>query len=101
MKPQSSDRDDMEITFDKNGRMNYHPDFHARHKMPWTTHERSFIIKNYNLIGPEECSLTLERTMRSVMQFASRLRKDGYMEIPKKRGYFKRTINKKGVGGNE
>lgn len=67
------------VTFDKYGRMQYHPDFHANHKKPWKTSEQKFLIDNYEKIGPEETSLALERTIHTVMTKATKLRKQGIM----------------------
>lgn len=68
-----------DITYDKYGRMQYHPDFHANHKKPWTTSDQKFLIENYEKIGPEETSLALERTIHTVMTKAAKLRKQGLM----------------------
>ncbi len=50
------------ITYDRYGRMNYHPDFHANHGKPWSTTDQKFLIDNYELMGSEEISFSLERT---------------------------------------
>lgn len=67
------------ITFDSYGRMNYHPDFHAKHKSPWTTADEKYLIEHYEKIGPEEMSLTLERTIHTIMTRVYQLRKKGLM----------------------
>lgn len=69
-----------EITFDKLGRMNYHPDFHAKHKTAWTTADQKFLIDNYESIGPDEISFALERTIHTIMTRAYELRKKGLMK---------------------
>jgi hypothetical protein len=63
------------VTFDKYGRMQYHPDYHAKHGQPWTTKDEQFLIENYVKIGPEETSFALERTIHTVMTKAAALRK--------------------------
>lgn len=81
----------VEITYDKYGRMNYHPDFHGNQKQPWTTTDQKFLIENYELMGPEEISFALERTIHTVMTRAYKLRQIGLMEKPKQKTYHKRT----------
>ena len=83
-----------QISYDKQGRMKYHPDFHDKQKEPWTTQEQKFLIDNYELLGPEQISLELGRTINTVMRRASDLRKKGLMARPikGKRHTHKRTI---------
>lgn len=81
------------ITFNKLGRMLYHPDFHQRQNQHWTTHEQKFLLENYETLGPEEVSLTLERTIQSVMQKMTYLRKQGVAKpLNKRPKYHKRTM---------
>ena len=67
------------VTYDRYGRMNYHPDYHANHKQPWSDDDTHYLIDNYDQVGPEEMSLTLERTIHTVMTRAYELRKSGKM----------------------
>ncbi|MFQ2833197.1 hypothetical protein ACK3YH_20670 [Aeromonas caviae] len=67
------------VTYDRYGRMNYHPDYHANHKKPWTSEDAQYLIENYDKVGPEEVSFTLERTIHTVMTYACSLRKNGKM----------------------
>lgn len=69
----------MPVTYDRYGRMNYHPDFHAKNKKPWTISDQKYLIENYEKIGPDSMSFTLERTIHTVMQRACELRKKGLM----------------------
>lgn len=78
------------VTFDKYGRMNYHPDFHGNQKLPWKTSDEKFLIENYVALGPEQCSFALERTIHTVMQRACQLRKKGIMPKTKNRSWHKR-----------
>lgn len=78
------------VTFDAQGRMNYHPDYHAKQGTPWTNTDEKYLIENYAALGPEQISLTLERTIHTVMQRACALRKAGKMTKPAKRPYSKR-----------
>jgi hypothetical protein len=73
------------VTYDKYGRMNYHPEFHAKQKLPWTTTDQRFLIDNYESMGPEATSLALERTIHTVMTRAYKLRKSGTMPKPSAR----------------
>ena len=75
----------MNITYDKHGRMNYHPELHARQGKPWTTSEQAYLIAHYELIGPEQMSLALERTIHTIMTRAYELRKKGLMPRPARR----------------
>ena len=82
------------IQFDAHGRVRYHPEFHPNHGKPWTTTEQRYFIENYARVGPEEISLALGRTIHSVMQKASDLRRLGLMPKPKRRSYSKRHIRR-------
>lgn len=79
------------ITYDRHGRMNYHPEYHAKQGQPWTTHEQAYLINNYERLGPEEVSLALERTIHTVMTRAYELRKAGEMPKPTKRKWHRRS----------
>jgi len=79
-----------DVTYDRYGRMNYHPEFHGKQKTPWTTTDQKYLIENYYLLGPEQVSFELERTIHTVMQRASELRQKGLLKPPDKRIYHKR-----------
>lgn len=70
------------VTFDDHGRMRFHPEFHANHRKPWTTVDQRYLIENYYVLGPEDCSLALERTIHATMTYADGLRKKGSMVRP-------------------
>ncbi|MBT2909680.1 hypothetical protein PL84_03670 [Vibrio anguillarum] len=72
------------VTYDKYGRMNYHPDFHGKQGKPWTTVEEQFLIDSYEAMGAEQVSLALERTIHTVMTRVYKLRKKGLMAKPAK-----------------
>lgn len=81
------------VTYDKYGRMNYHPEFHSNHGKPWTNQDTKYLIENYDKIGPEEISLTLERTIHTVMTRAYQLRKSGQMQaVPLNKPKHRRTL---------
>ncbi len=78
------------ITYDRYGRMNYHPEFHAKQGQPWTTADQQFLIDNYESMGPEQVSFALERTIHTVMTRAYELRKQGLMTKPTKQKHHRR-----------
>jgi len=65
------------VTYDKYGRMNYHPDYHDKNKQPWMAADQKFLIDNYYLMGPEQVSFALGRTIHTIMTRAYKLRKSG------------------------
>ena len=69
----------MEITHDRNGRMNYQPELHTNHNKPWLTQDEKYLIEMYEKIGPDQMALTLGRTIKTVMDRACELRKKGLM----------------------
>lgn len=84
-----------DVTYDKHDRMNYHPDFHENHKKPWLVSDEKFLIDNYELLGPEQISFELGRTIHVVMTRAYQLRKSGQMKKRTSRKTFKRTYSSK------
>lgn len=78
------------VTFDKYGRMNYHPEYHGNQGKPWTTVDEKFLIENYESMGPEQVSFALERTIHTVMTRAYELRKKGLMAKPVKKSHHQR-----------
>jgi hypothetical protein len=40
---------------------------HVRQGKTWTTSEQAYLIAHYELIGPEQMSLALERTIHTIM----------------------------------
>lgn len=83
--------DDAPPVYDRHGRMQYHPAFHDRHGQPWTTTDQQFLIDHYDLLGPEQVSFALGRTIHTVMTRAYELRRDGLMPKPAKRGWSRRS----------
>lgn len=81
------------MTYDKWKRMNYNPVFHGKHKQPWTTTDQKYLIENYERDGPEAISFALERTIHTVMQRATELRKKGLMANPAKKVFHKRCFS--------
>jgi hypothetical protein len=69
-------------TYDRYGRMQYHPAYHPNQKKTWMNADQKYLIENYVIDGPEAVSLALGRTIHTVMQRACQLRREGVM--PKK-----------------
>lgn len=87
------------VTFDKQGRMQYHPDYHSNHGKPWKITEQNYLVQNYDVLGPEQVSLALERTPHTVMAKAWELRKKGVMPpVPAKKKRHKREIKPNAEG---
>lgn len=78
------------VVYDKFGRMNYNPMFHENMNKPWPLADRKYLIEWYDLIGPEEMSFAVGRTIGSVMQRVTDLRKEGVMVKPLKKWNTKR-----------
>lgn len=79
-----------EPTYDQQGRMKYHPDYHQNQGKPWTSSDQKYLIECYEQLGPEQISFALGRTITTVMQRASVLRKQGEMPMPTKRVHHRR-----------
>lgn len=79
-----------EVTYDRYGRMNYHPDYHPNQGKPWTTSEEKYLADYYDKLGPEQVSFDLGRTIHTVMQRACDLRKRGAMKKPEKQSWHRR-----------
>lgn len=84
-----------EVTYDRYGRMNYHPDMHENQGKPWTCRDQKYLIEHYEKFGPEQVSLDLGRTIHTVMTRVYELRKNGRMPKPTKRAWHRR-LNRKG-----
>ena len=65
------------ITFDKQGRMDYHPEFHTTHGDPITPEEKIYIAKYYDVDDARTLGFALGKTEKSVMSYASKMRKSG------------------------
>lgn len=67
------------LIYDNLGRLRYHPEYHAKHKQPWSNRDEKYLIDNYEKDGPEAVAMALERTIGVVMTRAYELRKKGKM----------------------
>lgn len=80
------------VTYDSHGRVQYHPDYHGKHKQAWSNQDEKFLIENYETMGPDAVALALERTIGTVMARVYNLRKTGKMAKPVgKRSYRRRS----------
>lgn len=66
-------------TYDKYGRMQFHPELHHNHKKPWLNPDQKYLIDNYESDGPESVAAALGRTIGVIMTRAYELRKAGLM----------------------
>ncbi len=55
------------VTYDRYGRMQYHPDYHPNHGKPWKQPDQVYLIQRYDLDGPEQVSFALGRTIHTIM----------------------------------
>ncbi|WP_443659909.1 hypothetical protein [Clostridium algidicarnis] len=72
----------MEIKYDTYGRMTYNPLFHANNSKRWSKEDEQYLIDWYYIVGPEEISYALDRTIATVMGKAAKFRKEGLMVKP-------------------
>lgn len=69
------------ITFDAQGRMNYHPEFHPNHRKKMTMDEKIYLAKYYPLIdNARTVAFALGRTEHTIMHITSKLRKTGELD---------------------
>lgn len=69
------------IEYDCYGRMLFNPIYHEKSGTPWTYEDECYLKKWYYIIGPEEMSFALDRTIKSIMAKVAVLKK--YKEIEK------------------
>jgi len=67
------------VTYDNQGRMNYHPEIHFNQGKPWLTTDQKYLINFYEKLGPSQISFDLGRTIHTVTSKAYELRKKGLM----------------------
>lgn len=72
-----------EVEYDRWGRMKYHPDYHARHLVEYTTKELSYLCKQYYRGNVKTLAASLERTETAVRQRVCELRKEGKFDYYK------------------
>ena len=67
-----------DVKYDKRGRMEYNPDFHANQFEKWTWEEDLYLIAYYKVDGLTMMSFALERKESTVYGRIQTLRKWGY-----------------------
>ena len=80
----------VKIEYDRFGRMMYNPEFHSKNGTPWSKEDIEYLIKYYDIAGPEEMSFALDRTSKTVMEKVFQLRKKDLMTKPVKQTWNKR-----------
>jgi hypothetical protein len=78
--PDEDDKKDG-ITFDKQGRMQYHPDFHPNHGKPFSTSDLIYLCKYHKLDGPRGIGFALGKTEQTISVRLNDLRRDGDYEF--------------------
>ncbi|WP_231247444.1 MULTISPECIES: hypothetical protein [Clostridium] len=71
---------DLNINYDSQGRMFYNPQFHFNNGKAWSREDLQYLINWYDIIGPEEMSFALGRTIRTIESKVCILRKQGVMK---------------------
>ncbi|AJA42501.1 hypothetical protein phiCT453A_11 (endogenous virus) [Clostridium phage phiCT453A] len=74
----------MELEYDRYGRAKYNPFIHRNTGKPWSNTDLNYLINWYDIIGPDEMSFALERTIATVMNKVYTLRKKGVMDKHKR-----------------
>lgn len=73
--------------------MNYNPEFHENNRKRWNDEDLKYLMEWYDIIGPEEMSFALGRTVGTIVNKVFALREKGLMEKPSTRIIHK-TIKK-------
>lgn len=76
----------MEVQYDAQGRMKYHPDYHPNHNKSYTTKELAYICKHYGFGKVKGIALALGRTETTIRQLVNVMRKNGTFEKYKDMG---------------
>ncbi len=67
----------MELEYDKNGKLKYHPEFHTRQRRRYTLEELEYLCKFCSVDGVDTIALALERTATSVQIKINELKTTG------------------------
>ena len=81
----------MDVTYDRYGRMQYHPEIHFNQDKPWLNSDEKYLIEYYEKDGPDKVALALGRTVHTIMTRAYELRKKGAMPKRSIKTNFRRT----------
>jgi len=75
------------ITYDKQGRMSYNPEFHFAHGKPFTESDLEYICKFYEVDEARTISFAIGKTEHTIRSKVDLLRRKGLFE-------YYRTLNK-------
>jgi len=73
------------ITYDRSGRMEYHPDFHPNHQIPLTDEELEYLCKFYEVDPTRTIAFALGRTEHALRSKVNSLRRSGLYDYYKRR----------------
>lgn len=68
------------ITFDEQGRMNFHPEFHPNHGKPITLDEKIYIAKYVDIDGSRNVGFALGRTETTIANTKSKMNRNGELQ---------------------
>lgn len=71
------------ISYDRFGRMAYHPDYHPNHGQRFTEEELEYLCKFFEADGADGIALALGRTVKTILHKAYQLKKDGQFDYYK------------------
>ena len=69
--------------YDKQNRMQYHPEFHTKHGEPYSESEKEYLCKYFEADGAKSIQFALDRTEISVAHKVGDLRRQGLFEYYK------------------
>ncbi|MEH6848600.1 DNA-entry nuclease [Bacillus pseudomycoides] len=67
----------MEIQYDNQNRMRYHPEFHFAHKLPFSEEDLEYLCKFYDFDNTQAMSFALGKTEKAIVNQVSKLKKAG------------------------
>lgn len=70
----------IEISYDKFGRMQYHPDFHFAHGKAFTQSDLEYICKFYEIDHARTIAFAIGKTEHTIRTKVSQLQKEGLYE---------------------
>lgn len=68
--------ENMKLEYDRYGRMKYNPFFHGNTGKPWNEEDINYLLQWHGKIDGEEMSFALERTIVSIYQKYSEIKKE-------------------------
>ncbi|GLC88230.1 DNA-entry nuclease [Lysinibacillus piscis] len=80
--------EEIEITYDKFGRMNYHPDFHFAQDKPFSESNLEYICKFYEVDDARTISFAIGKTEQTIRAKVTELKENGLYEYYKNRNKY-------------